>query len=138
MIKQKRLALRTVAIFFAIGLFVFLLSLSFFVPFRDVFQTLQRVNPSYFLLATVALFISAALYSLAWQQLLRMLSVKASFLKAFQFTWVANFVDILVPAESVSGDVSRIYLMSKESGGETGKVVASVSGCCCRLQFHFH
>jgi uncharacterized protein (TIRG00374 family) len=128
LVKQKGFALRTVAVFLAAGLFVFLLYLYFLVPFRDVVLTLQRVNPSYFLLAIGALFVSAAFYSLAWQRLLDMLSVKASFLKAFQFTWVANFVDILVPAESVSGDISRVYLMSKESGGNTGKVVASVVG----------
>ncbi len=126
MVKQRRFALRTVVLFFAAGLFVFLLYLYFFVPFRSVVQTLERINLLYFLLATGALFVSAALYSLAWQRLLRTLSVKASFLKAFQFTWVASFVDILVPAESVSGDLSRIYLMSKESGGNSGKVVASV------------
>jgi len=126
MVDQRRFALKTVVLLFAAGLFVFLLYLYFFVPFRDIVQTLQRVNPFYFLLASCALFISAAFYSLAWQRLLNMLSVNASFLKAFQFTWVANFVDILVPAESVSGDISRIYLMSKESGGNTGKVVASV------------
>jgi uncharacterized protein (TIRG00374 family) len=126
MAAPRRFALRTVALFLVAGLFVFLLYLYFFVPFRDVVQTLERVNLLYFLLASSALFISAAFYSLAWQRLLDMLSVKASFLKAFQFTWVANFVDILVPAESVSGDISRIYLMSKESGGNTGKVVASV------------
>jgi uncharacterized protein (TIRG00374 family) len=55
-----------------------------------------------------------------------MLSVKASLSKTFQFIWVATFVDILVPAESVSGDISRTYLMCKESKGETGKVAASV------------
>lgn len=126
MVPQRRFAPRTIALFFAAGLFVFLLYLYFFVPFRDVVQTLAHVNPIYFLLASSALFMSAVFYSLAWQRLLDMLSVKASFLKAFQFVWVANFVDILIPAESVSGDVSRIYLMSKESGGDTGKIVASV------------
>ncbi len=126
MVNRRRFALKTVALFFAAGLFVFLLYLYFFVPFREMAQTLRRLNLFYFLLASGALFISAAFYSLAWQRLLDMLSVKASFLKAFQFTWVANFVDILVPAESVSGDISRTYLMSKEYGGNTGKIVASV------------
>jgi len=126
MVDQRRFALKTVVLLFAAGLFVFLLYLYFFVPFRDVVQTFQRVNLFYFLLASGALFISAAFYSLTWQRLLDMLSVKTSFLKVFQFIWVASFVDILVPAESISGDVSRIYLMSKESGGNSGKVVASV------------
>jgi len=126
MVEQKRFAVKTVIPLLAVGLFVFLIYLYFFVPFEDLIQIFQNVNPLYLLLASGALFVSAAFYSLAWQRLLGMLSVKASFLKAFQFVWVAGFVDILVPAESVSGDISRIYLMSKESGGNTGKVVASV------------
>jgi uncharacterized protein (TIRG00374 family) len=126
LVEHRHFAFRTAALFFAAGLFVFLLYLYFFVPFRDIILVIEHVNPYYFLLASSALFISAAFYALAWKRLLDMLSVKASFLKAFKFTWVANFVDILVPAESVSGDISRIYLMSKESGGYTGKVAASV------------
>jgi len=126
MVELKRFPLRTVVLFFAAGLFVFLLYLYFFVPFGGVVQTIEQMNPFYFLLALSAFFVSAVFYALSWQRLLGMLSVKASFLKVFQFTWVANFVDILVPAESVSGDISRIYLMSKESGGDAGKVAASV------------
>lgn len=72
--------------------------------------------------------LSVAFYSLAWQRLLHLLSVKSSFLKTIQFVWVGSFVDLLVPAESISGDISRIYLMSKESSENTGKVVASVVG----------
>ncbi len=126
MVEPKRYHLRTVALFLAIGLFVFLLYLYFFVPLGGVIQTIEHMNPLYILLAISALIASALFYALSWHRLLNMLSVKASFLKAFQFTWVANFVDILIPAESVSGDISRIYLMSKESGGDTGKVAASV------------
>jgi len=58
--------------------------------------------------------------------LLNTLSVKSTLSKAFQFIWVGYFVDLLIPAESVSSDISRIYLMSKESGENAGKVTASV------------
>jgi len=126
MVVQRRFALTTVALLIVAGLFAFLIYLYFFVPFRGVIDAFQRVNLFYILLAFIALFMSAVFYSLTWQRLLNLLSVKASFLKVFQFVWVANFVDLLVPAESVSGDVSRIYLMSKESGANAGKVVASV------------
>jgi len=128
MAEQKRLAYKTVALFLVAGIFVFLVYIYFFVPFNDLIQTLKQVNPYYFSLALVSLFGAAVFYALTWQKLLEMLSVKSSFLKAFQFIWVANFVDILVPAESVSGDFSRIYLMSKEKGVDSGKVVLSVLG----------
>jgi uncharacterized protein (TIRG00374 family) len=109
------------------GLAVFLLYLYLFVPFNELVETVQRINPFYFFLAFCALLASVALSSLAWKQLLNLLSVKASFLKAFQFVWVENLVDLVIPGEPVSGEVSRIYLMSKDTGGNYGNVVASAS-----------
>jgi uncharacterized protein (TIRG00374 family) len=126
MFGKKRFALSTAILFLAIGLFVFLLYFYFFVPFSDAIQILQKANPLYLLLAFGSVLVSAAFYSLTWQRLLGLLTVKASFRKTFEFTWIATFVDILVPFESVSGDISRIYLMSKESNANAGKVAASV------------
>jgi len=57
---------------------------------------------------------------------LRILSVKTTFRKSFLFTWVGAFVDLLIPAESVSGEVSRAYLMYRDSNENAGKIVASV------------
>lgn len=114
-----------------VGLLVFILYLNFFVPFggsEGFLATIQKANPFYYSLAFIALLLSVAFYSLTWHNLLKLLSVKTSFMKAFQFIWIGTFVDILVPAESLSGDASRIYLMSKESGENPGKVVASVVG----------
>jgi len=125
---QKRFAKRTGVILIMAGLFVFLLYLNLLVPFKDVVTTLHQANPIYYSFAFGAFFLSVAFYSLTWQRLLNTLSVKASFLKAFQFTWIGDFVNLLIPAESVSGDISRIYLMSKESGENAGKVTASVIG----------
>jgi uncharacterized protein (TIRG00374 family) len=125
---QRRFKLKRRYLLVVVGLTVFLLYLSLFVPFGEIVETLQRVNPFYFLLAFCALLVSVALYSLAWQRLLSILSVRASFLKAFKFVWVENFVDLVIPGEPVSGEVSRIYLMSKDTGGNYGKVVASAVG----------
>lgn len=36
------------------------------------------------------------------------------------------FMDILIPAESVSGEVCRVYIVNREQGGTSGKVVASL------------
>lgn len=119
---------KTGVLVIAVGLFVFLLYLYFFVPFSDFVAYIRQADPFYYSLAFVAMLLSVAFYSLVWQRLLHLLSVKSSFLKTFQFVWVGSFVDLLVPAESISGDISRVYLMSKESGENAGKVVASVIG----------
>jgi len=119
---------RTGVLVIAAGLLVFLLYLYFFVPFGDVVAVIRQADPIYYSLAFAAMILSVAFYSLTWQCLLRLLSVKSSFSKAFQFIWVGSFVDLLVPAESISGDISRVYLMSKEYDENAGKVVASVVG----------
>lgn len=128
MVGQKRFRPKRRYLLIVVGLAVFLLYLHLFVPFHEMVETVQRLNPFYFLLAFCALLASVVLYSLAWQRLLGLLSVRASFLKAFQFVWVENFVDLVIPGEPVSGEVSRIYLMSKDTGGDYGKVVASAVG----------
>jgi len=119
---------KTGAVVIAAGLLVFLLYLYFFVPFGEFYDSIQQVDPFLYSLAFGSMLLSTAFYSLAWQRLLDLLSVKCSFLKSLQIVWVGSFVDLLVPAESISGDISRAYLMSRESGENTGKVVASIIG----------
>jgi uncharacterized protein (TIRG00374 family) len=125
---QRRYPWKQRALLVAIGLTAFLVYLFFLVPLNELATTLQRANLSYFLLAFCALFASLAVSSLAWQYLLGLLSVKAPFLKAFQFVLVEGFVDLVLPGEPISGDASRVYLMCNECGGNYGKVVASVVG----------
>jgi uncharacterized protein (TIRG00374 family) len=52
--------------------------------------------------------------------------VKVSLRKAFAYVWVGTFTDLLIPAESVSGEVAKAYLMSKEPDANPGKVIASL------------
>jgi uncharacterized protein (TIRG00374 family) len=128
MVRKKRFTLKKRYLLIVVGLAVLLVYLYLFVPFSDLIRIVKGVNPFYFSLALFALLASVILYSLVWRQLLGLLSVKTSFLKAFQFVWVANFVDLVIPGEPVSGEVSRIYLMSKDTGTNYGRVVASAVG----------
>jgi len=131
MTDEMRFTKRTGVLLLMAGLFVFLLYLYLLdimglETFSGVIRTIQQTNPLYYLLALGCLLLTMAFYSLTWQRLLHIVSVKVSFLKALQFIWIGSFVDLLVPAESVSGDISRIYLASKESNENAGKIVASV------------
>jgi uncharacterized protein (TIRG00374 family) len=126
--KERRFALGRSILLISVGILVFLLYLYFFVPLDEVVKAVQQADPFYFLLALGSLFLSMVLYSLTWQCLLNLLSVKTSFTKVFQFVWVENFVNLIIPAEPIGGDVSKIYLMTKESGENSGKVGASVVG----------
>lgn len=126
MITKSHSLIRRGTSFILIGLSIFILYLYFFVGLSDIALILQRVDLFYYSLAFVAVLLSVTFYSLTWQQLLTLLSVKVAFQNTFLFTWVGTFVDLLVPAESISGEISRAYLMSKSSGENAGRVVASV------------
>jgi len=114
--------------FLLIGLLIFIGYLYFFVDIDEMITILKGINLFYFSLAVVLLLLNTFFSSLAWQYFLRPLSVNVPFRKTVLFGLVGTFVDILVPAESISGDASKAYLMSKDSGEDAGKVVASVVG----------
>jgi len=77
-------------------------------------------------LAIAILMLETFFFALSWRFLLNFLSVKLSITKAFLYVWYGVFMDIIVPAESISGEISRVYLVTREQNGVGGKVVASL------------
>jgi uncharacterized protein (TIRG00374 family) len=126
MVTEESLSLKRAIPFLLAGILIFIVYLYFFVGITEIVNILKRVNLLYYSSAVVFLFLTVLVNALTWQYFLRPLSVKATLRKTFLFTWIAIFVDILVPAEAISGDASKVYLMAKESGENAGKVVASV------------
>jgi len=126
MVLERRTVIAKSIPFLLIGLLIFVCYLYFFVGIPEMIATIQSVNPFYYSLAIIAFLLDILFYALTWHYFLLPLSVKTSFKKTFLFVWVGAFVDILVPAESVSGDISKAYLMSKETNENTGRVAASV------------
>jgi len=128
MIPEKRVLMKRTLPFLLIGLLIFIGYLYFFVDINEMIASVESINLFYYSLAVVTLLLNMVFSSLAWQYFLRPLSVNVPFRKTFLFSLIGTFVDILVPAESISGDASKAYLMSKDSGENAGKVVASVMG----------
>jgi len=128
MIPERRVLVKRTLPFLLIGLLIFIGYLYFFVDIDEMIAILKGINLFYFSLAVALLLLNTFFSSLAWQYFLRPLSVNVPFRKTVLFGLVGTFVDILVPAESISGDASKAYLMSKDSGEDAGKVVASVVG----------
>ena len=126
MLSEKRVNIKRIVPFLLIGLLIFVGYLYFFVDIPEMLTIIQRVNLFYYLLAVAVLLLNMLASSLTWQYFLRPLSVNVPFRKTFLFTWIGVFVDLLIPAESISGDASKAYLMSKDSGENAGKVVASI------------
>ncbi|MDH5419040.1 MAG: flippase-like domain-containing protein [Candidatus Bathyarchaeota archaeon] len=128
MLSEKRMTIKRTVPFLLIGLLIFIAYLYFFVDIPEMLTIIQRVDLRYYLLAVAVLLLNMLAYSLTWQYFLQPLSINVPFRKTFLFSWIGVFVDLLIPAESISGDTSKAYLMTKESGENAGKVVASVVG----------
>ena len=111
----------------AVGLLAFFLYLYIFnVDIPKIIATARGIEVSFYLLAIAAVMLETFFFALSWRSLLSFLSVKLSVVKSFLYIWFGIFIDLVIPAESISGEISRIYLVTREQNGATGKVVASL------------
>jgi uncharacterized protein (TIRG00374 family) len=118
---------RTTFILPLVGLVAFFLYLYLFnVDIPAIIAKAKDMNLSIYFLAGVFMVLDTLFFSLSWRALLNFLSVKLSALKAFLYVWYGIFIDIIIPAESVSGEISRVYLVEREHNGTSGKVIASL------------
>jgi len=110
-----------------IGLAAFFLYILLFnVDIPLIIQTAQHANPIIYSAAILVSLAEVLFYALSWQSLLRNLKVKISIIRSYLYVWYGTFLDIVIPAESISGELCRVYLVNREQSGTGGKVVASV------------
>jgi len=98
----------------------------FNVDIQQIIAKVQTISLRFYVLAAIASLFDILFFSFAWHSLLRFLSVKISLFRSFLFVWVGIFIDTMIPAESVSGEISKIYLVNREQNGAAGKATASV------------
>jgi len=119
-------------IFTIVGLLVFILYLYFFVGFGEIGKVFQQVDPVeyslYYSLTIVAIVLSLLFYSMVWHDLLKVLSIDIGLKKSFLYCWIANFVDLVLPLETVSGEITRAYLVHNDLRDNVGKTFASLMG----------
>lgn len=128
MIPVKSKITRKTVILPAIGIIAFIIYLYLFqADIPEIVANIKRANQCLFFSAAILVFVDTFFYAMAWRVLLSHLSVKLSVLKAYLYVWYGTFMDIIIPAESVSGEISRVYLVTREWGNTiSGKVVASL------------
>lgn len=111
----------------AIGIIAFLIYLYLFnVDVLEIIATIKTINLNLYLLAAVFIFVETLLYSVSWRTLLNFLDVRISLLRSYLYVWYGIYMDIIIPAESISGEVTRVYLVTREKTGGHGQVVASL------------
>jgi uncharacterized protein (TIRG00374 family) len=125
---KKPFRVNVVLFVLILGLIAFLLYIYFFVNPSKVFSILSKTNLTIYTGAFVAYMLYTLCSSMVWQRLLNNLSVKITKRKAFLFTWAGLFFEATVPQLGWSGEVSKTYLLTKDSNAPAGKIGASVVG----------
>ena len=111
-----------------LGLVAFLVYVYFFIDPSQVIGILSRTNLGIYAGAFFAYFLFVLFSSFVWNQLLNCLSVKIKKRKTLLFTWAGLFFEATVPQLGWSGEVSKTYLLAKDSKIDAGKIAASVVG----------
>ncbi len=119
---------RKTLIFPLIGLVAFFLYVYLFqVNILSIIATAQTADPVLYAIAAALSIVEVFFFAVSWRVLAEFLMIKLSMVKAYLLVWYSIFVDTVVPAESVSGEAVRVYMISREQGKETcGRVVASL------------
>jgi uncharacterized protein (TIRG00374 family) len=111
----------------AIGLLTFVAYLILFkVDIPGILEKARLVNPLTYSIAIILVIVDPLLFAASWWVMLNFLSIKVSVFKAYLYTWYGIFIDIIIPGESVSSEISRVYLVTRDVPGTSGKAVASV------------
>ncbi|MHA2131716.1 MAG: lysylphosphatidylglycerol synthase transmembrane domain-containing protein [Promethearchaeota archaeon] len=130
--REPRISLKKGLSLIVVGLFVFALYLHFFVGFEEISQIIKQVDPvkyaPYYSLTFISILLSILFYSMAWRELLKNLSIEIDVKKVFIYVFIANFVDLIIPFEAITVEITRVYLLYKDSKEHVGNVIASVVG----------
>jgi len=115
-------------IFLFVGLFIFFLYLYFYVGFSQISSVLRGINSGqyvfFYSLAIGAIVLGNFFWLVSWRGVLNTLSVKISLKNAFLYYWSGYFVDLIVPSETVGGEVTRLYLVHKETKEDYGLIAS--------------
>ncbi|HYA77558.1 MAG TPA: lysylphosphatidylglycerol synthase transmembrane domain-containing protein [Verrucomicrobiae bacterium] len=115
-----------------VGLIVFGVYLYFFIGIHQIFLVLKHVNSLqytfFYSLALTGVLSSVFFWSAAWNSILRSLSIKISYKRAYLYYWVSYFTDLVIPCVTVCGELTRLYLVeteTKENYGALGAVAVT-------------
>jgi uncharacterized protein (TIRG00374 family) len=86
----------------------------------------QKADPLIYATAVLVGFLEVFFFTVSWRQLTNHLGIKISVARAYLYVWYGLYVDTIVPAQSISGEVTRTYLCVRDKCGPLGKVVASL------------
>jgi uncharacterized protein (TIRG00374 family) len=98
----------------------------FHVDILGIIATAKTANPLIYLIAILFGLLEVLFFTISWRELTNYLSIKMSIGRAYLYVWYGLYVDTIVPAQSISGEVTRTYLLIRDKCGPLGKIVASL------------
>jgi uncharacterized protein (TIRG00374 family) len=115
------------ALFPLLGLVGFFLYIYLFnVDILGILATAKSANPVIYSIAILFGLLEVLFFTISWRVLTNYLKIKMTVVRAYLYVWYGIYVDIIVPAESISGELTRAYLLTRDQCGSFGKVVASL------------
>jgi glycosyltransferase 2 family protein len=115
------------AVFPLLGLLGFFLYIYLFhVDILGIIATAQTANSLIYAVAIVFGLLEVLFFTISWRELTNYLQIRMSVGRAYLYVWYGLYVDTIVPAQSISGEVTRTYLLVRDKCGSFGKIVASL------------
>jgi uncharacterized protein (TIRG00374 family) len=125
----KYLSIKKSVLFMIAGLIVFVFYLYFYIGIDQILLVLDTVNISqyafFYSFALLAVLASVFFWALAWNSILRRLSINISYTRAYLYYWVSYFTDLVIPCATVCGEVTRLYLVQKETSKSYGGLASA-------------
>jgi len=111
-----------------VGLIVFAVYLYFFIGINEIFDVIKHINSVqytfFYSLALLGVLSSVFFWSAAWNSILKSLSIHISYKRAYLYYWVSYFTDLVIPCVTVCGELTRLYLVEKETKENYGALGA--------------
>ncbi len=107
-----------------VGFFIYIYL--FHVDILDILSKAKSADPLIYLVAIAFGLLEVFFFTISWRVLTNYLKIKISIFRAYLYVWYGIYVDTIVPAQSISGEVTRTYLCTRDKCGPFGKVVASL------------
>jgi glycosyltransferase 2 family protein len=114
-------------VFPLLGLVGFFIYIYFYkVDILGILKTAQTLDPLIYAVAIVFGLLEVFFFTVSWKVLTNYLQMKMGVVRAYLYVWYGIYIDTIVPAQSISGEVTRTYLCTRDKCGPFGKVVASL------------
>jgi len=122
---SQRMNRKVLALLF-LGALTVCLFLYFFIDLAETIKAISSANP--FLCTLALLFVVSGIffYAVTWDIILRAISKPLGIWRAFQYVCTSIFMSIVLPGGTLSEETTRTYLTVKNSGNNTGSVIASI------------